>query len=87
MAPPKKGELVKGQASLANFFSGGGLTPAAVKAQKGQGSPESAKKTPSPKKKAKSDQGEVSSLDRQQVTEIKDKVRREVRRQCFKGLR
>ncbi|UZJ54350.1 hypothetical protein CBS101457_003670 [Exobasidium rhododendri] len=71
MAPPKKGELIKGQASLSSFFSGGGLTPAAIKAHTeaiGQGSP-------SPKKKSsKSEQNGSSIHNRQEVVEVKDKI-------------
>jgi hypothetical protein len=71
MAPPKKGELIKGQASLANFFSGGGLTPAAVAAAARE---KSGDQTPSPKKKSKSESS-PSGLSQQQVTEVKEKVR------------
>lgn len=72
MAPPKKGELIKGQASLANFFSGGGLTPVPVKEKK-KASEEQESNTTSPKGKKKSDRG-GSGLSQQEITEVKDKV-------------
>lgn len=75
MAPPKKGELIKGQASLANFFSGGGLTPVPVKEKK-KASEEREKDVSSPKgKKSENKNRGGSSLSQQEVTEVKEKVR------------
>jgi replication factor C subunit 1 len=74
MAPPKKGDLIKGQASLANFFSGGGLTPAQVKEKKKaseeqEESQKSKSKSPSKPKSERS-----NSISQQEVTEIKEKI-------------
>ena len=77
MAPPKKGELIKGQASLASFFSGGGLTPVQVKEKKRASEERNQEPNLTPKSKSskpKSDRG--NSLSQQEVTEVKDKVRK-----------
>lgn len=73
MAPPKKGELLKGQSSLSTFFSGGGLATA-TSAQSKRAS--EAPAAPSPQKKQTNSSS--NKTEQQKVTELKEKVSCEV---------